>query len=206
MGGAPLTSRPDPMPTIAPGAPEAPVLPYTDDGVAAALELAGRDVRWNDTTRALEVFDGESWIYGDQPAMDDLTVAVSKFARGQRGSKIEPFVVPGARNERRLYGAVGRRPDKRYTGPGDDVYQAVTSWCGAHREGRLEGRLSLTAVMRAADVLLGWETGPRASGQAKRSAKDALIAAGWKWVKARPLQGGSARMLWCSPVYDPDAR
>ena len=195
IGGA---RRPAPIPIIEPGAPNLPEVAYTDDGLAAVIDAAGAAIRFNNVQHAVEVRmpDSDAWVYGDDEVIDDLMVACSKVARGVRGSRVEPWRIPGTKLEKRLLGVVARRD--RYDGPGDDVYQAVTAFTAQVQASGTLMRATLTAIMRESDCLFGWETGPRANWIAKRSAKAALLAAGWEWRKGR-VGKRAPQMLWHAP-------
>lgn len=195
IGGA---RRPAPIPIIEPGAPNLPEVAYTDDGLAAVIATAGGAVRFNDVQHAVEVrLPGtDAWVHGDDEVIDDLMVECSKVARGASGSRVGPWRIPGARLEKRLLGVVARRD--RYDGPGDDVYQAVTAYTVQVQASGTQVRATLTAIMRESDSLFGWETGPRANHVAKRSAKAALLGAGWEWRKGR-VGKRAPQMLWHAP-------
>ena len=205
IGDGPTVHRPE-SPTIQAGTPKAPVLPFTAQGLADGIALAGAHVRWNTTRHApMIALRDKPEVFGDDETTDELFNAVSLVARGQRGRTFGPYWIPGARQEKRLLGVVARWD--AYTGDGDAVYEHVRSWCAEQRANGIERRLSLTVVMRESESLRGYETGPRSDYVARRSATDCLTAYGWRWVSARPLgshggciPGANPRKLWCSPA------
>ena len=172
-----------------------PVCPVDAAGLAVGLDLAGYEVRWNETAERVEIREKGTgqWIGCDGWTHDDVFYAVSKVIRMDSPHGPVDWDAKVVRKEKRLLGVCGRCNSQK--GEGGAVYDTVYWWAVQVRT----QRMPLRAVLQEAGVLNRYEVSARSPEFVERAARRALSAAGWVYKVCRVQGVTSPRKLWCAP-------
>ena len=173
---------------------EAAVLPElaeTIEDLERALELSGQEVRWNTRGGWIEsrANVAEEWIECEGATLDDTMVRCSQVALLRVGRGTIPWKIRNRKDEARILGFVARK--RCEAGEANAVHESILEWA-LRVEG---GAYLLTQALDKAGALNRYERGSRAPRWVERSAKAALIEAGWTYKSVRGPRGPRNRWV-----------